>query len=110
MSKTSLDFLAWSNTIGIFGQGAAKCFLHSQAMLEGVVILNSPKSSMLRKNPGIGPKYTKKLLMRFKIYTDGSERQLGAIITQNNRPIVFFSGKHSACQQKYSMTGIEHLS
>ena len=45
----------------------------------------------------------------FEIYTDGSMRQLGAIITQNNRPIAFFSRKLSACQQKYSITKIELL-
>ncbi len=45
----------------------------------------------------------------FKIYTDGSKRHLGAVITQNNRPIAFFSRKLSACQQKYSVTNIELL-
>ena len=45
----------------------------------------------------------------FEIYTDGSKRQLGAVITQNNRPIAFFSRKLSACQQKYSVTEIELL-
>eukprot|EP00804_Cyclotella_cryptica_P009365 CCRYP_009014-RA/>CCRYP_009014-RA protein AED:0.27 eAED:0.71 QI:0/0/0/1/0/0/3/0/313 len=38
----------------------------------------------------------------FEIYTDGSKRQLGAVITQNNLPIAFFSRKLSVCQQKYS--------
>eukprot|EP00804_Cyclotella_cryptica_P003900 CCRYP_015770-RA/>CCRYP_015770-RA protein AED:0.36 eAED:0.40 QI:0/0/0/1/0/0/4/0/335 len=46
---------------------------------------------------------------RFEIYTDGSKRQLGAVITQNNRPIAFFSRKLSVCQQKYSLTEIELL-
>eukprot|EP00804_Cyclotella_cryptica_P008078 CCRYP_004563-RA/>CCRYP_004563-RA protein AED:0.37 eAED:0.43 QI:0/0/0/1/0/0/2/0/131 len=45
----------------------------------------------------------------FEIYTDGSQRQLGAVITQNNRPIAFFSRKLSVCQQKYSETEIELL-
>eukprot|EP00804_Cyclotella_cryptica_P030413 CCRYP_008498-RA/>CCRYP_008498-RA protein AED:0.38 eAED:0.41 QI:0/0/0/1/1/0.5/2/0/381 len=45
----------------------------------------------------------------FEIYTDGSKRQLGAVITQNNRPIAFFSRKLSVCQQKYSVTEIELL-
>jgi hypothetical protein len=35
--------------------------------------------------------------------------QLGAVITQNNRPIVFFSRKLSEAQQKYSVTEIELL-
>eukprot|EP00804_Cyclotella_cryptica_P006700 CCRYP_008641-RA/>CCRYP_008641-RA protein AED:0.32 eAED:0.30 QI:0/-1/0/1/-1/1/1/0/549 len=45
----------------------------------------------------------------FEIYTDGSKRQLGAVITQNNRPIAVFSRKLSVCQQKYSVTEIELL-
>ncbi len=38
----------------------------------------------------------------FEIYTDASSKQLGALITQDNRPIVFFSWKLS-----YSVTKIE---
>jgi hypothetical protein len=45
----------------------------------------------------------------FKIYTDASSKQLGAIITQDNRPIAFFSQKLSKMQQKYSVTKIELL-
>ena len=45
----------------------------------------------------------------FEIYTDGSKTQLGAVITQNNRPIVFFSRKLSEAQRKYSITEIELL-
>ncbi len=45
----------------------------------------------------------------FEIYTDGSKKQLGAVITQNNRPIAFFSRKLSEAQQKYSVTEIELL-
>jgi hypothetical protein len=35
--------------------------------------------------------------------------QLGAVITQDNRPIAFFSRKLSKTQQKYSVTEIELL-
>ncbi len=35
--------------------------------------------------------------------------QLGAMITQDNRPILFFSRKLSKTQQKYSVTEIELL-
>ncbi len=35
--------------------------------------------------------------------------QLGAVITQDNRPIAFFSRKLSKMQQKYSVTEIELL-
>jgi hypothetical protein len=36
----------------------------------------------------------------FEIYTDTSSKKLGAVITQENRPIVFFSGKLSTTQYK----------
>ncbi len=45
----------------------------------------------------------------FEIYTDASSMQLGAVITQDNRPIAFFSRKLSKMQQKYSVTEIELL-
>jgi hypothetical protein len=48
-------------------------------------------------------------LKSFEIYTDASSMQLGAIITQDNRPIVFFSRKLSQTQQKYSVMDIELL-
>jgi hypothetical protein len=45
----------------------------------------------------------------FEIYTDTSSKQLGAVITQENRPIVFFSQKLYTTQRKYSVTKIEVL-
>jgi hypothetical protein len=45
----------------------------------------------------------------FEIYTDASSKQLGAVITQDNRPIAFFSRKLSDTQCKYSVTKIELL-
>jgi hypothetical protein len=45
----------------------------------------------------------------FEIYTDAFSMQLGAVITQDNRPIAFFSRKLSETQQKYSVTEIELL-
>jgi hypothetical protein len=42
----------------------------------------------------------------FEIYTDASSIQLGAVITQDNRPIAFFSQKLSDTQRKYSVTKI----
>jgi hypothetical protein len=45
----------------------------------------------------------------FEIYTDTSSKQLGAVITQDNRPIVFFSRKLYNTQHKYSITELELL-
>ncbi len=45
----------------------------------------------------------------FQIYTDASSTQLGAVITQDNRPIAFFSRKLTKTQQKYSVMKIELL-
>ena len=46
----------------------------------------------------------------FDIYTDDSNRQLGAVITQNNRPIDFYSKKLTKCHQNYTVTDLELLS
>ena len=45
----------------------------------------------------------------FEIYTNSSKLQLGTVMTQNNRPLTFFSRKLSLTQQKYSMTKQELL-
>jgi hypothetical protein len=45
----------------------------------------------------------------FEIYTNASSKQLGAVITQDKRPIAFFSRKFSGAQHKYSVTEIELL-
>ncbi len=44
----------------------------------------------------------------FEIY-NASSKQLGAVITQKNRPNVFFSRKLFVAQRKYSVTKIELL-
>ena len=46
----------------------------------------------------------------FELFTDASSRQLGAVITQNGRPIASFSRKLSETQRKYSVTELELLS
>ncbi len=43
------------------------------------------------------------------IYNDASSKRLGALITQENRPIASFSQKLSITQRKYSVTEIELL-
>jgi len=45
----------------------------------------------------------------FDIYTDASTKQLGAVITQDNRSIAFFSRKLSGAQSKYTVTELELL-
>ncbi len=62
--------------------------------------------AVIAKDVGLAyPDYSKE----FEIYTDASSKQMGAVITQQNRPIAFFSRKLSEAQQKYSVTEIEHL-
>ena len=45
----------------------------------------------------------------FDFYTDASTKQLGSVITQDNRSIVFFSRKLSDPQSKYTVTELELL-
>ena len=51
------------------------------------------------------PDFTKS----FGIYTDASTKQLGSVITQDNRPIAFLSRKLSGAQSKYTVTKLELL-
>ena len=44
-----------------------------------------------------------------EIYTNASSKQIGAVITEKNRPIAFFSWKLFVAQRKYSVTEIELL-
>ena len=46
---------------------------------------------------------------QFNIYMDASKTQLGAVTTQNNSHIAFFSRKLTPMQQKYSVTELELL-
>jgi hypothetical protein len=48
-------------------------------------------------------------LKPFEIYMDASAMQLGAVITQENRPAAFFSMKLSKTQKKYSVMEIKLL-
>ena len=45
----------------------------------------------------------------FDIYTDASTKQLGTVITQDNKPIAFFSRNLSGTQSKYTITKLELL-
>jgi hypothetical protein len=46
----------------------------------------------------------------FIIHTDASHTQLGAVISQENRPIAFYSRKLSPAQTRYTTTERELLS
>jgi hypothetical protein len=46
----------------------------------------------------------------FDIHTDASDKQLGAVISQNKKPIAFFSRRLSKAQQNYTTTEKELLS
>jgi len=43
----------------------------------------------------------------FDIFTDASTKQLGSVITKDNRPIAFFSRKLAGMQSKYTVTKLE---
>jgi hypothetical protein len=45
----------------------------------------------------------------FEIYNNALSKQLGAVITQENRPIALFSWKLSTTQRKYSVTKFNYL-
>ena len=44
------------------------------------------------------------------IYTDSSDRQLGGIITQDNKPLAFYSRKLNLSQINYTVSEKELLS
>jgi hypothetical protein len=46
----------------------------------------------------------------FHIYTDASDKQLGAVIKQNKKPIAFYSRKLNSAQQRYTIGEQELLS
>ena len=46
----------------------------------------------------------------FQIHTDASKTQLGAVISQNGRPIAFYSRKLHPAQTQYTVTECELLS
>jgi hypothetical protein len=58
---------------------------------------NHVKTTIAREVVLAYPNYSKV----FEIYTDASSKQLGAVITQENRPIAFLSRKLSTTQCKY---------
>jgi hypothetical protein len=49
-------------------------------------------------------------LKDFEIFTDSSSRQLGSVITQDGKPLAFYSKKLTKCQMNYTITDLELLS
>ncbi len=68
-------------------------------------VFDNVKAIIAKEVVLVYPDFTKP----FEIYTDASMTQLGAVITQGNRPIAFFSRKLFKVQSKYSVTKIELL-
>ena len=50
------------------------------------------------------------VVISFHLYTDASEYQIGAVLTQQDRPIAFFSRKLNSAQRKYGVGEKEMLS
>ena len=46
----------------------------------------------------------------FVVHTDASTTQLGSVISQNNRPLAFYSRKLSSVQKRYTTRELELLS
>ncbi len=69
------------------------------------IVFDNIKSTIARDVVLSNPDYSQE----FVIYTDVSSKQLGAVITQSNKPIVFFNRKLTEMQQGYSVTKIEVL-
>ncbi len=68
-------------------------------------VFDNVKATITKEVVLVYPDFTKP----FEINTDASIMQLGAVITQGNRPIAFFSRKLSVTQAKYSVTKIKFL-
>ncbi len=113
MSKSCVDFLAWSNTTETSGHDEAKCWLHFPIWFNLVGECGHTKvtkANKTRKVPwhwdaihqqafdNVKATITKDVTLAypdytqgFEVYTDSSKLQLGAIITQANRLLAFFS-------------------
>ena len=70
-----------------------KAFDDMKAVMAKETILNYPKFDQC-----------------FDIHTDASNRQLGAVISQNGKPLAFYSRKLSSAQRNYTTTEQELLS
>eukprot|EP00804_Cyclotella_cryptica_P014763 CCRYP_017399-RA/>CCRYP_017399-RA protein AED:0.22 eAED:0.28 QI:0/0/0/0.5/1/1/2/0/282 len=119
---------AWSSIIEISGQDAAKCLPHSPHQIAECGHTKVTRANKTKKHPWYQDTVHQKTFndiktsiandvvlaypnysMEFEIYTDASSKQLGSVITQDNRPLALFSRKLLTAQQKYSATKLEVL-
>ena len=127
MSSSYVDFWAWSSTTETSGRDEA--ILSPLTNLVGEcghtkatgatktkrtpwhwddvhqTAFNNKKTAISKYVVLAYPDYSQGL----EIYTDSSKFQLGAVITQNNRLLAFFSRKLNTMQQTYSVTKQELL-
>jgi hypothetical protein len=68
-------------------------------------VFDNAKKTIAKERVLAYPDFTKP----FDIYTDASTKQLGAVITKDNKPIAFFSRKLSGTQSKCTVTKLELL-
>ncbi len=118
--------LEWSNITDTCGRSVVKCWPLSQTLWERAGKQKTTKKNKTKKLPwrwdpihqqafnNVKSTIAKDVVLAypdftkpFEIYTDASTMQLGAVITQDNRPIAFFSRKLSQTQTKYTVTEIE---
>ena len=69
------------------------------------IAFDNVKSTIAKEVVLAYPDFTK----FFDIYTGASTKQLGSVITQETKPIAFFSRKLSGAQSKYTITELEFL-
>ena len=63
------------------------------------------KAIMIQDALIVYPKYGEP----FDIHTDASDYQIGGVVSQNNKPIAYFSRKFNTAQIKYTVTAKEIL-
>ena len=127
MLRSKDTSLEWYNTTVTCGQNEVKRIPLSQIQWESVEKQKPPKKKTKKKPWRWDPTHqeafdnvkaiiAKAVVLAYpdfskpsEIYTDTSTMQQGAVITQDNRPIAFFSRKPSKTQSKYSVIEVELL-